>query len=317
MFMVSLFMDAEFNGTYITLGGYVGLDKYRYLYFVILLTLYILILCTNCTIICLIWIHRNLHEPMYIFIAALSFNSVLLSTAIYPKLFIDVLSQKQTISYSACMFQSFIFYSLGCSDFLLLSAMAYDRYVAICKPLQYPTIMGNITVTVLLTLAWFIPALEVAVAIVIHSKQKLCDFTTDGIFCNNKIFKLYCVKSTVLNVYGLIFILNAAVVPVIFILFTYIKIFIITYHSCAEIRKKAAETCLPHLMVLICCLFLSVFDAVSARLESDLPKNVNLIMSLQIVVYGPLFNPIIYGVKMKEISKHIKGLLCQPLTKSI
>nr|XP_057938391.1 olfactory receptor 11A1-like [Doryrhamphus excisus] len=310
-------MDAEFNRTYITLGGYVGVDKHGYLYFVILLALYLLILCTNLTIICVICIHRNLHEPMYIFIAALSVNSILFSTTIYPKLFIDVLSQRQIISHSACMFQSFMFYSLTGSDFLLLSAMAYDRYVSICKPLQYPTIMGRITVTVLLALAWFIPALEVAVAIAINSKQKLCDFTTDGIFCNNKLFKLYCVQSTVLNVYGLIFIVNAAVIPVIFILFTYVKIFIITYHSCVEVRKKAAETCLPHLMVLIFCLFLSVFDAISARLDSDLPKSVNLIMSLQIVVYGPLFNPILYGVKMKEISKHIKRLLCQPMTKSI
>ncbi|XP_054642443.1 olfactory receptor 11A1-like [Dunckerocampus dactyliophorus] len=310
-------MDAEFNGTYITLGGYVELDKYRYLYFVILLTLYILILCTNCTIICLIWIHRNLHEPMYIFIAALSLNSVLFSTAIYPKLFIDVLSQKQNISHSACMFQYFICYSLGISDFLLLSAMAYDRYVSICKPLQYPTIMGKMTVTVFLTLAWFLPASQLGVTTVINSKQKLCDFTTGGFFCNNKIFRLHCVKSTVLNVYGLFIMLNFIVVPVIFILFTYIKIFIITYRKCVEIRRKAAETCLPHLMVLMCFSCLSVFDIITARLESDIPKSVRSVMTLLIFVYNPLFNPIIYGVKMKEISKHIKRLLCHLVTKSL
>ncbi|XP_061917921.1 olfactory receptor 11A1-like [Entelurus aequoreus] len=213
-------MDAEFNGTFITLGGLVDLDQYRYLYFVIFLTLYILILFTNGTIICVICIHRNLHEPMYIFIAALSLNSLLFSTAIYPKLCIDVLSQKQTISHSACLFQYFLFYSFAKSDFLLLSAMAYDRYVSICKPLQYPTIMGKRTVVVLLTLAW-----------------------------------------------------------------------------CAEVRKKALETCLPHLIVLFSFVYL--------------PKIVHLIMTLQIVVYSPLFNPIIYGVKMKEIWKHIKRLFCQ------
>ncbi|XP_072770484.1 olfactory receptor 4K15-like [Nerophis lumbriciformis] len=172
------------------------MKKYGYIYFVIFLTLYILILCANCTIICLIWIHRNLHEPMYIFIAALSLNSLLFSSGIYPKLFIDVLSEKQTISHSACMFQYFVVHSLGAADFLLLSAMAYDRYVSICKPLQYPTIMGKRTVIVLLTLAWFIPAVELA---------------------------------------------------------------------------------------------------------SDLPKRVSLVMTLQVVVYSPLLNPIIYGVKMKEM----------------
>ncbi|XP_061917923.1 olfactory receptor 10J4-like [Entelurus aequoreus] len=310
-------MDAEFNGTFITLGGFVDVDKYRYLYFVIFLTLYILILCTNGTIICLIRIHRNLHEPMYIFIAALSLNSLLFSTAIYPKLCIDVLSKKQTISHSACMFQYFLYYSFAGSDFLLLSAMAYDRYVSICKPLQYPTIMGKRTVVLLLTLAWFLPACEDVVAAVISSQQKLCDFTTRGIFCNNTILKLHCVKSAFLTVYGLFVMMNVVVVPVMFILFTYTKIFIITYHRCAEVRKKAAETCLPHLMVLFSFVCLVSFDVIIARLESDLPKIVRLIMTLQILVYNPLFNPIIYGVKMKEIWKHIRRLFCRLVNKRI
>nr|XP_061827877.1 olfactory receptor 10J4-like [Nerophis lumbriciformis] len=310
-------MDAEFNGTFITLGGFVDVDKYRYLYFVIFLTLYILILFTNGTIICLICIHRNLHEPMYIFIAALSLNSLLFSTAIYPKLCIDVLSKKQTISHSACMFQYCLYYSFAAADFLLLSAMAYDRYVSICQPLQYPTIMGKRTVIVLLTLAWFLPACEVVVATVVNSQQKLCDFTTRGIVCNNTIVKLHCVKSAFLTFYSLFVTMNVVVVPVMFILFTYTKIFIITYHRCAEVRKKAAETCFPHLMVLFIFLCLVLFDVVIARLESDLPKIVRLIMTLQIVVYNPLFNPIMYGVKMKEIWKHIKRLFCRLVNKII
>ncbi|XP_061827879.2 olfactory receptor 10J4-like [Nerophis lumbriciformis] len=310
-------MGAEFNGTFITLGGFVDVDKYRYLYFVILLTLYILILFTNGTIICLICIHRNLHEPMYIFIAALSLNSFLFSTAIYPKLCIDVLSKKQTISHSACLFQYFLYYSFAASDFLLLSAMSYDRYVSICKPLQYPTIMGKRTVIVLLTLAWFLPACEVVVPNVFSSQQKLCGFTTKGIFCNNTFFKLHCVKSAFLTFYGLLIMMTAVVFPVMFILFTYIKIFIITYHRCAEVRKKAAETCLPHLMVLFIFLFLALFDVIVARLESDLSKIVRLIMTLQIVVYNPLFNPIMYGVKMKAIWKHIKRLFCRLVNKRI
>ncbi|XP_061827870.2 olfactory receptor 11A1-like [Nerophis lumbriciformis] len=304
-------MDAEFNGTYITFGGYVDMKKYGYIYFVIFLTLYILILCANCTIICLIWIHRNLHEPMYIFIAALSLNSLLFSSGIYPKLFIDVLSEKQTISHSACMFQYFVVHSLGGSDFLLLSAMAYDRYVSICKPLQYPTIMGKRTVIVLLTLAWFIPAVELAVGVVMNSKQKMCTFTTGGVWCNTSVHKLHCVKSTFLNIYVLIVTITNVISPVMFILFTYIKIFIITAHSCGEVRKKATETCLPHLIVLSSFTCLIVFDAMTDQLQSDLPKRVSLVMTLQVVVYSPLLNPIIYGVKMKEISKHIKKLFCQ------
>ncbi|XP_071328560.1 olfactory receptor 6N2-like [Trachinotus anak] len=304
-------MDGKLNVTYITLSGYVEMNKYRYIYFVIMFTVYILIICSNSTIVSLIWIHQNLHEPMYIFIAALSLNSVLLSTNIYPKLFIDFLSEKQIISYSACLFQYFVYYSLAGSEFLLLSAMAYDRYVSICKPLQYPTIMRKTTVSILLLLAWLLPALHVMVATTLSGNRKLCNFSLKGIFCNNSVLKLHCVSSRVLSIYGLVVLLNVALVPVLFILFTYTKIFIISYRSSRDVRKKAAQTCLPHLLVLISFSCLCTYDIIIARLESDFPRTVRLIMTLQMVLYHPLFNPIIYGLKMKEISKHLKRLFCQ------
>ncbi|XP_023268330.1 olfactory receptor 11A1-like [Seriola lalandi dorsalis] len=303
-------MDAEINITYITLDGHVEVQKYRYLYFVIMFTVYILIICSNCMIVCLIWIHQNLHEPMYIFIAALLLNSVLLSTVIYPKLLIDFLSEKQIISYSACLFQVFMFYSLGGSEFLLLSAMAYDRYVSICKPLRYPTIMRKTTVRIFLVSAWILPACQVAVPVVRHSNTKLCHLVLKGVFCNILVNHLYCVSSRVLSVYGLVVLLNVALFPMLFILFTYTKILIISYRSCGEVRKKAAQTCLPHLLVLINYSCLLTYDIIIVRLESDFPKALRLIMTLQIIMYNPLCNPIIYGLKMKEISKHLKQLLC-------
>ncbi|TKS66726.1 Olfactory receptor 11A1 Hs6M1-18 [Collichthys lucidus] len=304
-------MDNQVNITYITLDGYVEVHKYRYLYFVIMFTAYILILCSNSTVVYLIWIHPNLHEPMYIFIAALLINSVVYSTAFYPKLLIDFLSDKQIITYSACVFQWFIFYSLACSEFLLLAAMAYDRYVSICKPLQYPTIMRKKTVNMFLVLAWLVPVCQVAVPIVQNVNKKLCNFIFKGIICNSTVYKLHCVESRTLNIYGLIVFVNLVLLPVLFILFTYTRIFIITYRSCGEVRRKAAQTCLPHLIVLINFSCLSAYDALLLRVEIDFPKTVRFIMSLQLLVYHPLFNPIIYGLKMKEIYKHLKRLFCK------
>ncbi|XP_018544687.1 olfactory receptor 6N2-like [Lates calcarifer] len=303
-------MDNELNVTFITLDGYVELHKFRYLYFVIMFTVYILIICSNSTIICLIWIQQNLHEPMYTFIAALLLNSVLYSTTIYPKLLIDFLSDKQIISYSACLFQCFLYYSLNGSEFLLLLAMAYDRYVSICKPLQYPTIMNKTTVSIFLGLAWILPACQIAFPVAQSADTKLCNYILTGIFCNNSVYKLHCVTSQALSVYGVIVLLNVSLFPVLFIFFTYTKIFIITYRSHADVRKKAAQTCLPHLLVLINFSCLVTYDVIVVKLESDFPKTVRLIMTLQVILYHPLFNPIIYGLKMKEISKHIKRLFC-------
>ncbi|XP_038590793.1 olfactory receptor 11A1-like [Micropterus salmoides] len=303
-------MDEDSNVTYISLSGYVEVVKYRYLYFVIIFTVYILIIFCNSIIVCIIVIHRNLHEPMYVFIAALLINSLLFSTVIYPKLLIDFLSERQIISYSACLFQYFLFYTLGGSEFLLLAAMAYDRYVSICKPLQYPTIMRKTTVSLFLVLAWLVPACQVAGAVAFTANKKFCSFTLKGIFCNNSINKLYCVSSDELSVYGLIVLLNVLFFPMLFVFFTYTKIFIITYRSSREVRRKAAQTCLPHLLVLISFSLLCTYDIIIIRLESDIPNSARLIMTLQVVLYNPLFNPIIYGLKMKEISKHIKRLFC-------
>ncbi|KAM9346912.1 olfactory receptor 11A1-like [Symphorus nematophorus] len=304
-------MDDELNVTYITLDGYVEVDKYRYLYFVIMFTAYILIICSNATIVCLIWVHKNLHEPMYIFIAALLLNSVLFSTAIYPKLLIDFLSEKQIISYSACLFQGFLYYSLGGSEFLLLAVMAYDRYVSICKPLQYPTVMKKTTVSILLFLAWLLPACQIAVPAALNATKKLCKFTFKGIICNTTVYKLHCVSSRVQSVYAVVILFNITLLPVLFILFTYTRIFIVSYQSCREVRRKAAQTCLPHLLVLISFSCLSSYNVIIRTAQSDFPKTVRFLMMLQIFLYHPLFNPIIYGLKMKEIYKHLKRLFCR------
>ncbi|XP_074551415.1 olfactory receptor 13C2-like [Halichoeres trimaculatus] len=304
-------MDKEHNVTPITLGGYVEMEKYRYVYFGIIFTVYILIICCNSTIVCLIVKHQNLHEPMYILIAALLINTVLYSTTTYPKLLVDFLSEKQVISHSMCHFQFFIFYSLGASEFLLLSVMAYDRYVSICKPLQYPTIMKKKTIILCLLLAWFLPACQMAGSSIFSSAREICNYTLKGIFCNNSIYKLYCKSSSALNLYGLVGFLNLAVYPMVFIIFTYSKILIISYRSCKEVRSKATQTCLPHLLVLINFTLLVAYDVSIVRLESYIPKTARLIMTLQLVLYHPLFNPIIYGLKMKEIYKHLKRLFCQ------
>uniref|UniRef100_A0A3Q1D0W0 Olfactory receptor n=1 Tax=Amphiprion ocellaris TaxID=80972 RepID=A0A3Q1D0W0_AMPOC len=249
----------------------------------------------NSTIVYLIWMHRNLHKPMYVFIAALLVNSVVFSTAMYPKLLVDFLLEKQTITYSACLFQFFLFYSVGGSEFFLLAAMAYDRYVSICKPLKYPTLMGRTTIRVLLGLAWFVPALQLAVSVILSSERKLCKLTLNGIFCNNAIYSLHCVRSSIHSVIGVVCLVNIVLFPLLFILFTYTRILIISSRSSREVRQKAAQTCLPHLLVLISFSCLCSYDVVAVRLGSDFPKTVRLIMTLQVILYHPLFNPIIYG----------------------
>ena len=304
-------MDDEVNVTYITFDGHVEVQKYRYVYFVVMFALYIIIICWNSTIVYLIVVHKNLHEPMYIFIAALLINSILYSTTIYPKLLIDFLSEQQITTLPLCLLQSVVYYTLSTSEFLLLSAMAYDRYVSICKPLQYPTIMRKTTVKVFLFAAWFVPACEIGASVVLYINVKICHNSLKGLFCNTSVFKLHCVPSAALSIYGVLLLLNICLLPMLFILFTYIRILIITSRRFKTMRRKALQTCLPHLLVLINLSCFITYDVIVVRLESDIPKLARFILTLQIMVYHPLLNPFIYGLKMKEISKHLKHLLFQ------
>nr|XP_040057722.1 olfactory receptor 11A1-like [Gasterosteus aculeatus aculeatus] len=303
-------MDYRSNVTYITFGGYVEVHKYRYLYFVIMFTVYILIIGSNFTIVCIIMIHKNLHEPMYIFITALLINAVLFSTVIYPKLLIDFLSEKQIISYPACLFQWFSYYWLAASDFFLLSIMAYDRYVSICNPLKYTTIMQKNTVIIFLFSAWILPAPQLLVVLLLSAEKEICKFHLKGILCNSTVQTLHCVRSRILNVYGLVNFVTFLILPVLFILFTYSRILVVSYR-CRGVRRKAAQTCLPHLLVLINFSCFTAYDVLLSRLEPDSSKIVRLIMSLQVVIYHPLFNPIIYGLKMRRIYNHLKKLFCK------
>ena len=139
---------------------------------------------------------------------------------------------------------------------------------------------------------------------------QICTFQLKAFFCNNTVFKLQCAVTRVQTIYGLLIFLNFLVLPVFFILFTYMRILIITFRSSREVRKKAAQTCLPHLIVLINYSVLCAYDMITVRVGSDFPKTVSLIMMLQLVIYHPLFNPIMYGLKMKEIYKQLKKLFC-------
>ncbi|XP_012738188.2 olfactory receptor 10AG1-like [Fundulus heteroclitus] len=302
-------INDELNVTYITFGGHVELQKYRFLYFAVTFTVYLLIICSNSTILYLIWIHKSLHEPMYIFIAGLLCNSLFLSTNIYPKLLIDLLSDFQIITFLSCRIQAMIYYSLSGSEFLLLAAMAYDRYVSICKPLQYQTIMRKKTVTTLLVLAWLLPPCQLVPGFILGNSLKICNYTLNGIFCNNAVTKLYCMSSNgSYIIYGVFLVFNTVFVPLVFILFTYSKILIISYRRGSIVRKKAVQTCTPHLLILISFSFLCSYDVIIARLEIDLPRTARSIMTLQVVLYQPLFNPVIYGLKMTDINKQLKRL---------
>ncbi|KAM9494984.1 olfactory receptor 6N2-like [Clarias gariepinus] len=274
-------MDYIINVTYLMLEGHVDLEHYRYLYFIITLTINIMIICFNTVIIFVIYKNENLHKPMYIFIAALLCNALFGTTAIYPKLLTDLLSERQIISFGACLFQAFCLYTYGASEFTLLSAMAYDRYVSICRPLHYTTIVNMSTVRKLILLSWCLPCCEVGIAIILTSRLQLCRSKLNRIYCDNySIVKLNCIETFVNNLFGIILFGIAVFPQVVFIMYSYVRILAVCLKSSKHFKKKALQTLSPHLLIF---LFFSVngsFEMINNRLDS---MNISHITAMVII----------------------------------
>ncbi|XP_018560427.1 olfactory receptor 11A1-like [Lates calcarifer] len=298
--------------SYFTLSAYFDTGPFKYLYFMILTFLYILIICPNVSLIVIICMNRSLHEPMYLFLCSLFVNELYGSTGLFPFLLLQILSDIHTVSVHFCFLQIFCVYSYACVEFLNLAVMSYDRYLAICYPLQYNTHMTYNKVTALIALTWLYPFIVILIAVSLTSSLQLCGNIIDTIFCGNySIFKLACSDTTVNNVYGLIITFLTVCIPLILILYTYMKILKVCFSGSKQTRQKAVSTCTPHLASLInfslgCCLqiLLNRSDVNTA------PSVLNIFLSLYFLTCQPLFNPVMYGLKMAKIHNICKNLFC-------
>lgn len=299
-------MDANHNITYLILGGHVQLQKYRYYYFSITLLLFILIICSNTAVLYVIYVHESLHKPMYFFVAALLMNALFGSITVYPKLLVDLLSATQTISRPACRLQSFLIYVYAGCEYTLLSAMAFDRYVSICRPLQYHSLVRTQSVKLILVLAWCVPTCKLGIGVILSANLGLCRYVLTRIACDNySLVKAGCGDSIVSNAYGF-FVMVFSIFPhLIFIVFSYTRILIICLRSSSDFRRGALNTCIPHLAIFLNFTIIILFEIIQTRIPSGIPHIVRLIVSLLYVVIPPLFNPLIYGFKMKEISQRL------------
>ncbi|XP_053084648.1 putative gustatory receptor clone PTE03 [Pangasianodon hypophthalmus] len=304
-------MDYSTNFTYLILGGHVDLQHYKYVYFMITLKVYIMIICFNTVIISVIYRNKCLHEPMYIFIAALLINALFGATALYPKLLTDLLSEKQITSYELCLVQAFCMYTYASAEFALLSAMAYDRYVSICKPLHYATLVKMHIVRKLIFFSWFLPCCTIGTVTVLASQVQMCKFKLNKIYCDiYSIVKLSCKETSLNNIYGLFIFSITVFPPVIFIIYSYIRILSVCLKNSKNVRRKALQTCLPHLFIFIIFSVNISFEIINNRLESkQIPHIIATILSVDYVLIPPLFNPIIYGIKMQEIFISIRRLM--------
>ncbi|XP_030601142.1 olfactory receptor 52D1-like [Archocentrus centrarchus] len=299
------------QGSYFILGAYLDTGTTKYLFFLILMCLYSLIISANILLIVVICVNRSLHEPMYMFLCSLFVNELYGSTGLFPFLLIQILSDVHTVSAPLCFLQILCLYSYVGVEILSLTAMSYDRYLAICCPLQYNTQMTSTMVFVLIAVSWIYPILLVSVTVSLSSPLQLCGNIIYKVYCDNfAIVKLACSDTTVNNIYGLISTAFSIFVPLILICFTYMRILKVCFSGSKQTQQKAISTCTPHLASLINFSFSACFEVLQSRFNmNNLPNVLRILISLYWFICPPLFNPVLYGLKMSKIRDICKSLL--------
>ncbi|XP_064158748.1 olfactory receptor 6N1-like [Anguilla rostrata] len=298
-------MENSSTVKFFSLSGLQETRTNKFLYFVLTLLIYLLIILCNLILILTIIVEKGLHEPMYIFVCNLCANGLFGTVGFYPKILVDLLSDIHTISYGGCMTQVYFIYSSVLCEITILTAMAYDRYVAICKPLNYHAVMTSLMICKLLLFAWCFPLFSAAVLISFTATMPLCGSHIQKLYCDNwSVVKLSCVPTTLNNVCAYIIILSQ-MAQVVFIMYSYVLIVSVCVKS-KEGRTKFMQTCLPHLLALINFCIATLFDVFHSRYgASQLPLSLRNIMAIEFLVIPPLINPIIYGLSLREIKRRI------------
>uniref|UniRef100_A0AAY5L4C8 Olfactory receptor n=1 Tax=Esox lucius TaxID=8010 RepID=A0AAY5L4C8_ESOLU len=283
-------------------------QKNKYIYFSFTFILYLFTIFVNLTLIFTISLEKMLHDPMYLFICNLCINGIYGASTFYPRLLYDLLFDSHVITYIGCMTQVFGIYSYAFCEFTNLTVMAYDRYVAICKPLLYHTIMTIQKVKTLIFLTWLLTWLESGVGVALTAMLPLCGTDIDKLYCSNwAVVKLSCIDTTLINSYGFILTFSH-VSQIILILFSYVNIVKASLRSRVE-RRKFLQTCLPHLITMTNFTISIVFDVMYARYGSNTSLlALRNIMSVEFLVVPPLLNPIIYGMTLTQIRKRVKQM---------
>ncbi|XP_050004942.1 olfactory receptor 5H2-like [Alexandromys fortis] len=301
------------NSTLLTefvLTGLTGSPKLQVPLFLVFLVIYLITIVGNLGLITLIWNDPHLHIPMYFFLGHLAFVDACLSSTVTPKMLLNFLQMSKMISFSECMIQFFSFAVFVTTECFLLAAMAYDRYIAICKPLLYPLVMTNRLCICLLILSFLGGIIYAS----IHE-----GFLFLLTFCNSNIvhhfycdiiplLKISCTDST-LN-FQLVFVLagliQAFTIVIVLVSYTLVLFTILQRKSVQGIRK-AFSTCGAHLLSVSLyygpLLFMYVLPPSQEADDQD------IIDSVLYTVLIPLLNPIIYSLRNKQVMDSLKKLL--------
>ncbi|KAM9312378.1 olfactory receptor 11L1-like [Gastrophryne carolinensis] len=296
--------------TEILLLGFRSHHGLSLLIFLTLLVVYCLTVCGNFLIITLIWLSSHLHSPMYLFLSQLSVTDVMLTTNISPNTLHVVMNEGAAVSLEGCMTQFYFFGVTECSECLLLTAMSYDRYLAVCKPLRYSSLMSLVLCVRLTVLSWLISSLLILIPTVTAANVDFCGPNIiDHFFCDlGPLLEILCSKSSLIRTEVALLCIPTLIIPfaVVIVSYSCIVFAILQIQSDAG-RRKAFSTCSSHLCVV--SIYFGTLFCMYVLSPQGQSLVISKILSLSYTVVTPLLNPIIYTLRNQDIKKAIREKL--------
>ncbi|XP_040271857.1 olfactory receptor 1019-like [Bufo bufo] len=271
-------------------------------FFLGLLIIYLMAFFGNLIIIILVCLVPNLHTPMYFFLCNLAIVDITSTSTCIPKLLTMTLTQDHKITFHCCMTQMFFFILCANGEIFTLTSMAYDRYVAICRPLQYYTIMRKTVYIAMATFAWLVGFINSLSHTILTSILQFCySHNINNFFCDlNSVIALSSTDVTSRKIFMFFETVLISLVQFILTIISYIFIFsaILKIRSSAG-RMKALSSCISHLITVI--LFYGPLMFLYMKPESEESKEQDMLLSMLYVVLVPMLNPLVYSLRNKEV----------------